>query len=101
MKEPLNKYRSKASFTPNSLHESSGEVTVTLPVEMAAFIGGILGKLQSQYTLPDGRKLDAYNAYYASVWSNTDSGCLPRGLRKDLEEIAAFGEQVIKERWPK
>lgn len=69
-KSPLYDWRGcPAEFTPNTRFESLGEVTITMPVEMAALLMGMRGPLNVIVWLPDGRKMDSYQCFYKIVTS--------------------------------
>lgn len=92
-KQPLAKWRgAPPSFSPNSEYDSLGEVTMTMPVEMAAFWMGVMGPLPGEFTLPGGRKLDTFSIYYQLVVGN--KGVIPKDVLAKLDEIRKLGNAL-------
>lgn len=89
MAEPLEKWRGPApTFSPNTAYRSAGEVTVTMSVEMAAYILGAIGAHPGTPRLPNGQELNLYGSFYA------DLNDLLRAQQLDLEEVRAVGRDA-------
>jgi hypothetical protein len=91
MKKPLYEYEGKAQFTTNTLHESVGEVTVTMPAEVAAFLVGLMGQLRCSFTA-DGRVIEAFNGFYEPIWGY--KGPIPNEVKSRLEPFRQIGNQI-------
>lgn len=92
-KSPLYDWRGRpAEFTPNSRFDSLGEVTVTMPVEMAMLLMGMCGPLPSFVWFPDGRKMDSYHCHYKMV-----SAGVPQEVKTALEPIKDLGSRLGQE----
>lgn len=89
-----------ADFSPNSEYDSLGEVTLTVPVEVAAFWLGVNGVLPSAPTLPDGRRLPLYYGFYIQLdgsVSDAPGDGIPEEVLDQLDEIRNYGRQVGRE----
>ena len=94
MKEPLQKWRgTPPEFAPNSRYDSLGDVTITVPVELAVFLVGIMGPLRTDYVLPDGRVLDTYNSFYVPL-IDSSTGVIPKDVATKLSGVREVGRQI-------
>ena len=66
-KERLEKARAEAEFTPNSLYESAGTVTLTVSAEMAVFIYGMIGHTQPSVADENGKRIELYEGFWLDV----------------------------------
>ena len=96
MKEPLKNWRgTPAEFEPNSVYDSLGTVTITIPVEVAMFLVGVQGPLRCDYELEDGRVLNMYDAFYVPLVDDVQ-GVVPQAVREKLSSVRNMGRDIGK-----
>ena len=84
MKTPLKDAKPEVEFTPNSVYNSAGTVTLTMTAEMAAYmLGQVANATPSAVDLTNGEKLDLYNAIYKG---------LDRALQDQIDNIPTLAE---------
>lgn len=68
MKTLLKDAKVEVEFSPNSAYKSAGTVSLTMTVEMAAYVlGQVANATPSSIDLSNGEKLDLYNNIYKGL----------------------------------
>lgn len=77
--------------TSNSLYESKGEITFTIPLEYAAVILGMLGASPSTKHLKDGTQ-----CRMSALYSGLEGALVPFGFGFG-NPYRAYGRDIVKE----